>query len=501
MVKRAKTRQVSPATASTGIKELDEILGGGFVRGELHLLEGGPGTGKTTIALQFLLEGVRAGERCIYLTLAQSRRALEEIAASHGWSLDGFELHELSPSGVVETVAAQQSVLHTADVELAAVTREIGELVHRVKPRRVVLDSMGTIRLLAGSRERYHREILSLKELLTAQRCTALFIAESHVTRDAGSDSGDLQTLCASITELDQETPDYGTVRRRLRVVKTRALEHEGGVHNFNIFTGRLEIYPRLGGFQRKDHGVGVVLQSGVSGLDEVLGGGLQEGTTCVLVGPPGSGKSTLGGCFVHEAAKRRERSAIYLFDERAVTFLSRSKAVGINLEPALRAGRLVLHQLDTTSISAGEFAHRVRLEVEDHDTRVVLIDSLTGYFSAIPNDKMLMAQMHELLMFLGRSGVLTLLIVVQPGFMTVGETHSVDVSYLSDTILVLRQFEAGGHVRRCIAAMKKRGGEHSTTLRELLIQPGSVQLGEVLAQYENILSGSGTRSGTGQTK
>jgi circadian clock protein KaiC len=497
MVKRARTRQISPATASTGIKELDVILGGGFLRGELHLLEGGPGTGKTTLALQFLLEGARASERCIYLTLAQSRRGLEEIAASHGWPLDGIELHELSPAGVHETVAAQQSVLHTADVELAAVTREIVELVQRVKPRRVVLDSMGTIRLLAGSRERYHREILSLKELLTASRCTALFLAESHLTRDAGSDTGDLQTLCASITELDQETPDYGTVRRRLRVVKTRALEHEGGIHNFNIYRGRVEIYPRLAAFQRKDHGVGNMLESGVRGLDEVLGGGVEEGTACVLVGPPGSGKSTLAGCFVHEAAKRRTRSAIYLFDERAVTFLSRSKAVGVNLDPGVRAGRIVLHQLDTTSISAGEFAHRVREEVEKNDTRVVVIDSLTGYFSAIPNDAMLSAQMHELLMFLGRSGVVTLLIVVQPGFMTVGEAHAVDVSYLSDTILVLRQFEASGHVRRCIGAMKKRGGEHSTTLRELLIQPGSVQLGEVLSQYENILSGSGTLSGT----
>jgi circadian clock protein KaiC len=225
----------------------------------------------------------------------------------------------------------------------------------------------------------------------------------------------------------------------------------------------------------------------------------VEEGTACVLVGPPGSGKSTLAGCFVHAAAKRRTRSAIYLFDERAVTFLSRSKAVGVDLDPAVRARRVVLHQLDTSSISAGEFAHRVREEVEENDTRVVVIDSLTGYFSAIPNDAMLSAQMHELLMFLGRSGVLTFLIVVQPGFMTVGDVHAVDVSYLSDTILVLRQFETGGHVRRCLAAIKKRGGEHSTTLRELLIEPGSVQLGEVLERYENVLSGGGTRGGTGK--
>lgn len=500
-----KNRQTQPADpweahpASTGIPGLDEILRGGFPRDEMHLIQGTAGTGKTTLALQYLLAGARAGERGLYITLAQTKKGLEAIARSHGWSLEGMTVHEVLPGGVVDQRAGHQTVLHTAEVELGELTRELRKLVEEAKPARVAFDSIGVLGLLAGSKPRYHQEIVALREFLTGRGCTALFIGEWPAEAELeGPANSEFHSLAASVIHLDQKIPDYGEIRRCLRVIKVRGVPFQGGYHNFRIRTGGLEVYPRLGARQTGEYREFRRLQSGIAALDALLGGGLEHGTACLLIGPSGAGKSTLAAAYARAAAQAGDTAAIFLFDERSETFKVRSAGVGVDLQPHLDSGRMHIEAIPTEDITPSEFAQRVAGAVHG-GASVVVIDSLTGYLNAMGNSAMLVAQIHELLSFLSHRGVLTILVVFQEGIMSVGRAPSVDVSYLSDTILLFRQFEAGGRVRRCIAAIKKRHGEHDTTLRELFIRPGAMSIGEPLRGLHGVLGAAPTPSGPGQ--
>lgn len=479
------------AVASTGIEGLDEILHGGFLRGELHLVQGTAGTGKTTLGLQFLIAGAAAGESSVYVTLAQSKALLEAIARSHGWSLAGVTVYEMLTSGVVEDIVAHQTVLHTAEVELSELTRTLRRLVGQMKPRRLVLDSLGVIGLLAGSPPRFQREIVGLRQFLTSHGCTAVFLGDWPVDATVESAANtELHVLAASLIHLDQTAPEYGDVRRRMRVIKVRGIDFDGGYHNFRIRKGGLQVYPRLAGYDAPEYSAFRHIKSGILALDELLGGGLEQGTTCLFVGPSGAGKSTLAAVFCRAAAQAGHAASIFLFEERPETFKVRSTGVGIDVESHVQSGRIQIQELRPAGISPGEFAQQVRTAVEGRGARVVLIDSITGYFNAMNNSPMLVIQMHEVLNYLSRHGVLTMLVVSQEGFMSVGPPSTLDVSYLSDSILLLRMFEADGAIHRCIAAVKKRQGEHETTIRELFIRPGEVTVGEPLNRLRSILSG-----------
>ncbi|AUX44209.1 circadian clock protein KaiC [Sorangium cellulosum] len=487
-----QTTALGQEQAASGIEGLDSILRGGFSREEMHLIQGTSGTGKTTLALQFLLAGAAAGESGLYITLAQSKRGLEAIARSHGWSLEGVTVHDPSPDDMAEHLVSDQTVLRTADVELGELTRQLRDVIEQTQPRRVVFDSVGVIGLLAGSPSRYHREIVVLRQFLVDRGCTALFLGEWPTeTALKRPVSSEFHSLAGSVVQMEHTAPDYGEVRRRLRVIKVRGVAFRGGYHDFRIRTGGLEIYPRQEVRHGETYGDFRHIRSGIESLDQLLGGGLEQGTACLFIGPSGSGKSTLAALYATAAAQGGDAATIFLFEERPETFKARSTGVGIDLQPQLDSGRLTLVQLDSTDISPGEFAHRVRAAVDGAHARVIVIDSLTGYFNAMGNISSLSVQMHEMLNYLSGSGVLTLLVVTQEGFMSVGEVPNVDVSYLSDSILALRFFEAEGRIRRCVAAIKKRRGEHETTLRELFIGPEGVSVGEApLRQFHHILSG-----------
>lgn len=484
-----------PGFALTGVAGLDRILTGGLLRNDFHLVQGSSGTGKTTLALQFLLTGTAAGEPGLFLTLSQSKASLDIIARSHGWSLDPLTVHEIFP-GPSPDSHRKQTVFHAAEVELAELTREIQEVVTRVGPRRVIFDSIGVIGLLAGSETRYRHEILLLRQFLARCGCTSMFIDEGPLENDAAGRVGSqFHSLAGSIVHLEQNAPDYGNVRRRLRVLKVRGVNYVSGYHNFKITHGGLEVFPRLEVTRETEYTDFQFVPSGLEPLDKLLGGGLELGTTAMFVGPPGAGKSTLSAVFLMNAARMGDRGAVFLFDERPETFKSRSAGVGFSLQPWLDTGVVTVHRVDAASITTGEFSHNVRHAVEDQGVKVVLIDSLTGYYNVMTDATMLAVQLHELITFLSRNGVLSILIVAQEGLMSVGVSPSVDVSYLSDAIIVFRQFEDHGNIRRCIAAIKKRQGEHETTIRELVIARGVVAVGaEPLREPIDLMRGSKAR-------
>ncbi|WP_437963421.1 ATPase domain-containing protein [Sorangium sp. So ce260] len=487
-----RTTSLGEGQANSGIAGLDAILHGGFPREEMHLVQGASGTGKTTLALQFLLSGAEAGESVLYITLAQTRRGLEAIARSHGWSLEGVTVHDLSLDDLAEHLRADQTVLRTADVELGELTRHVREVIEKTQPRRVALDSIGVIGLLAGSSARYHREVVVLRQFLVARRCTALFLGEWPAeTELEGAPNSEFHSLASCVIHMEHTAPDYGEVRRRLRVIKVRGVPFRSGYHDFRIRTGGLEVYPRLESRHGEEYADFRRIQSGIASLDRLLGGGLEQGTACLLIGPSGAGKSTLAAVYAYAAAQGGGAVAIFLFEERSETFKARAIGVGIDLLPQLDSGRLTIEQLNPADITPGEFAHRVRTAVEDRKANVVVIDSLTGYFNTMGDVSLLSVQMHELLNFLSVRGVLTLVVVTQEGFMSVGSVPTVDVSYLSDSIIAVRLFEADGCIRRCLAAIKKRSGEHDTTIRELFIDAEGVRVGDApLRQFRSILSG-----------
>jgi circadian clock protein KaiC len=471
--------------AATGITGLDDILGGGLARGRLFLLEGTPGTGKTTVATQFLLAGAEAGERGLYITLSETDDELRAGATSHGWSLDGFDIFELVPPENLLDENQRQSLLYSSDLELGETTNRILEAVDRVRPHRVVLDSLSEIRLLAQSSLRYRRQILALKLFFARHRATVLMLDD--LTAEA--DDKTMHSIAHGVLRLEELSPEYGPERRRLKVPKYRGQRYRGGYHDFVIATGGLRVFPRLVAAEHRSDVKRDVLQSELPELNALLGGGVERGSSVLILGPGGAGKSLLALTFVVSAVKRGERAAMFVFDEELGLLLDRSANLGIDLRAMEAAGQLMIEQVDAAELSPGEFSERVRNRVEQQQVRTVVIDSLNGYQAAMPAEQSLILHMHELLQYLNRQAVSTFLTVAQHGL--VGDMKApVDVTYLADTVVLLRYFEAVGRVRRAISIVKKRTGAHEDTIREFRIGSGGIAIGEPVVNFHGVLRG-----------
>jgi len=480
--------------ALTGIEGLDDVLKGGLSRGHLFLLEGEPGAGKTTIAIQFLLEGARLGERCLYISLSETDEELRRTIDSHGWTLpELFVIHELAPPDGALAQEKQQSLLYSADLELGETTRQIFETVDRVKPERVVLDSLSEIRLLAQSSLRYRRQILAIKHYFSRVKATVLFLDD--LTAEAGDKT--VHSIAHGVVRLEQIAPAYGAERRRLRVSKYRAQQYRGGFHDFVIKHGGVHVYPRLVALEHRTQYERTKLSTGNEPFDALLGGGVEKGSSTLILGPAGTGKSLVGLSFAVAAMQRGEKVAIFLFDEDIDLLLDRTRELGMDLTKFIDDGFLFIEQVDAAQVSPGEFAHRARERVDRYGITSVIIDSINGYHAAMPEENSLILHMHELLQYLNRSGASTFMTVAQHGI--VGSMDApVDVSYLADTVILLRYFEALGEVRRAVSIVKKRAGRHETTIREFKIGPGGIKLGEPLTQFTGVLVGVPTF--TGQT-
>jgi circadian clock protein KaiC len=471
--------------ASTGVPGLDDLLRGGLAVNHLYLIEGEPGAGKTTLAMQFLLEGRRAGERVLYVTLSETTTELHAVANSHGWSLDGVPTHQLAPVG--NASAEEYTLYHPAEVELGDLTKTVLAEVDAHQPTRVVFDSLSELRLLARDRLRYRRQILGLKEFFSQRQCTVLLL-DDH---SSGEEDLQLRSLAHGVVLLEQQPFDYGRSRRRLRIVKMRGSAVTEGFHDFLIRRGGLAVFPQLdpGNFER-GAAASAPVASGVTELDDLLGGGLTWGTTTLLIGPAGVGKSTVGAQYLCGAANLDARGAVFLFDERRSTFLARCDALGMRASERVASGHLLIEQVEPGSTSPGEFAHRIRYLVEEKGTRLVGIDTLNGYLNAIPTSDAPIVRMHELLSFLDERGIATLVVLAQYGIVGTSMQSPVDLSYLADSILLFRFFEAAGEVRKAISVVKKRTGQHENSIRELKLGPGRIQVGEPLTAFHGILTG-----------
>ena len=477
---------------AVGIPGLDDILGGGLTPDRVYLVEGNPGSGKTTLALQYLIEGRRLGEPGLYVTLSETKAELAAVAKSHGWSLDGITLLELvAPEAELEP-DNQYSMFQPSEVELGETTRALLAEVERTKPRRAVIDSLSEMRLLAQSPLRYRRQILALKQFFIGRECTVLLLDD----KTSETEDLQLQSIAHGVVSLEQLSPKYGAERRRLRITKLRGQTYRGGYHDFVIAPGGLDVFPRL---VAAEHHLGQergLLKSGNAELDLLMGGGIQYGTSAVLLGPAGSGKSTLALQYARAAAARGERAAIFTFDERLETILERTAGLGMDIAKDVESGRISIQPVDPAELSPGEFTHRVRTAVERADgtrgARVIVIDSLNGYLYAMPEERFLIAQLHELLTYLAHKGVVTFLLVAQHGL--VGTTQTpIDTTYLADAVVLFRYFEAMGEVRQAISVIKKRSGRHERTIRELRLDSGGVTVGEPLTDFQGVLAGTPT--------
>ncbi len=471
--------------AETGILGLDDILGGGFERARTFLLEGSPGTGKTTIALQFLLAGARAGERCLYITLSETEDELRATATSHDWDLTGVELYELVPPENLLDEDQQQSLLYSSDLELGETTKRIFEAFERVKPDRVVVDSLSEIRLLAQSSLRYRRQILALKHYFARSRATVLMLDD--LTTDVNDKT--VHSVAHGVVRLQEIAPEYGAERRRLRVIKYRGRAFRGGYHDATIKPGGVHVYPRLVSAEHKTRFARDVVTTDVAELNDLLGGGIERGSSVLVLGPAGTGKSSIVLTFVQTAIARGESAAMFVFDEEIGLLIQRARGLGIDLQAMIDTGKLLLQQVDAAELSPGEFSARVRACVEEYGAKTVVVDSLNGYQAAMPGEQALILHLHEILQYLNRQGATTFLTVAQHGL--VGDMKTpVDVTYLADTVILLRYFEALGRVRRAISIVKKRTGPHENTIREYRIGDRGITLGEPLTKFQGVLRG-----------
>jgi len=471
--------------AATGIAGLDNILCGGLTPFRLYLVEGVPGSGKTTLAMQYLLEGARNGESVLYVTLSETEEELRAMARSHEWSLDGVTIRELVPPEESLQPAEQYTMFHPAEVELSETTRTILTDVERLKPTRLVFDSLSELRLLAGDPLRYRRQLLALKQFFRGRRCTVLLLD------DLTSSGRDLQvqSIAHGVFVLEQLLPEYGADRRRLRVLKHRGRRFRGGYHDYLIGTGGLNVFPRLVAAEHRTNLDEQKFSSGISQMDDLLGGGLERGTSTLIVGAAGTGKSSLAAQFVTAAAGRGQHSAMFIFDESKNTLLSRMSGLGVNLRQHVDNGTVAIRQVDPAELTPGEFAWTIRREVEENQAKIVVIDSLNGYLNAMPGERFLTIHLHELLMFLGEKGVATILIGAHQGMM--GPMVSpVDASYLADAVILLRYFEAQGEVRQAISVIKKRGGQHERTIRDFALEPSGIKVGLPIKGYRGVLTG-----------
>lgn len=489
------TRDTSESLATTGIAGLDEVLGGGFSPNRLYLIEGVPGSGKTTLALQFLLEGARRGEPVLYITLSETNEELNDVAASHDWSLDGVTVEELVPSEASLLPDEQYTMFHPSEVELGEATKTILAVVDQIKPSRVVFDSLSELRLLAGNALRYRRQILALKQFFAGRRCTVLLLD------DMTSSDHDLQvqSIAHGVVLLEQLNPEYGSERRRLRVVKFRGRKFRGGYHDYVILRGGLDVFPRLVASEHKSPPIRERIASGIAQLDALLGGGVERGSSTLFVGGAGTGKSSVVTQFVGAAAERGQKSAMFIFDENVETLLTRSDALGVNLRKHVDSELVLIKQVDPAELSPGELTHTIRLAVERLGVAVVVIDSLNGYLNAMPEERFLIIQLHELLTYLGQAGVATLLVGAHQGLIGAQMITPVDASYLADSVVLMRYYEVHGEVRQAISVIKKRGGAHERTIRDFRMQAGGIVVGEPLRSFRGVLTGVPILDDSGQ--
>jgi circadian clock protein KaiC len=451
----------------------------------MYVVEGDPGAGKTTLALQFLLEGVRSGETVLYVTLSETSEELREVAASHNWSLAGVELLELGTLSDTSQLDADYTVYHPADVELAATATRIRDEVVRINPSRMVLDSVSELKILSETKARYRREILGIKQFFVGKRCTVMVLDDRTNRNDQ-----QLQSIAHGVIAMDRERREYGDTRRQIHIVKMRGVRFRDGLHDFLIRTGGIHVFPRLSAPERVRDFPGEDVHSGVREIDSLLGGGLDRGSSTLILGPAGCGKTTLSSQFLISALQRGEAAECLLFEESVHTFLDRASGLGMDFAPFLESGQFRLRPLNPAELSPGYFAHEVKMAVETRNVRVLIIDSLNGYLNAMPSEHFLMIQMHELLMYLGAQGVVTILIIAQHGMIGSAMQSPVDVSFLADTVILLRYFEAMGEVRQAISVVKKRRSAHERTIREMRLGSGGVIVGEPLKLFEGVLSG-----------
>ncbi len=472
--------------ASTGSEGLDAVMRGGFPRNRIYLVQGDPGVGKTTLGMKFLLAGIAAGERCMYVALSETRSEIEAVVHSHEWSLDGVDVLELSALEQSASLINDTSLFEASDADLHETTRLILSHVEASKPDRIVFDSLSELRLLAQSPLRYRRQILALKQFFADRKTTVLLLD------DRTSDPSDkqLQSLAHGVVSLEMESPLYGEDRRRLRIAKLRGVRFGGGYHDFIIETGGVRVFPRIVAAHHHTEFPATTISSGSAELDALLGGGLDYGTSTLLIGSAGSGKSTVAAQYASAAAKRGEKAAFFIFDERVQTLLTRSRETGLELDQHLQEGRITIQQVDPAEMSPGEFAHCVRDAVEKNGARVVIIDSLNGYQHSIGDDRVLMIQLHELFSFLANNGVATIIVAAQHGLVGINMQSPIDVSYLADTVVLLRYFEAGGRIRKAISVVKKRSGRHENAIRELVLDEHGFRVGNPLEEFTGVLTG-----------
>jgi circadian clock protein KaiC len=479
-----------------GVSGLDEILKGGLPENRLYLLQGEPGTGKTTISLQFLLEGVRKGESTLYITFSETKDEIHAVARSHGWDISKINLLELSAIEGQLRPEAVNTVFHPAQVEMNQTTQILFNEVERTKPTRVVFDSVSEMRMLAETPLRYRRQMLSLKQFFSGKECTVLLLDDLT----ASPTDLQVQSIVHGVLNLQKLHPSFGDERRRLNIVKLRGVNFVGGHHDYAIEVGGVKVFPRIIATDRNEDFERGQISSGIAGLDTLLGGGLDRGSSNLFMGPAGTGKSTLSIQYAYESAKRGEHACIFAFEESIHTLLARTNALGMDIQKYIDKGLLAVQKIDPAQLSPGEFADLIRTAVKEKKTRVVVIDSLNGYIHAMPEETYLTLQLHELLAYLGGQGVVSILVLAQQGLMG-NMTTPIDLTYLADTVLVTRYYEAEAIIRKAVSVIKKRGGAHETTIRDLKLSSKGVEVGHPLVEYRGILTGTPMFTAEGDKK
>jgi circadian clock protein KaiC len=487
--KNAQLEVSADPRVSTGCNGLDSILNGGLPRGRLYLIEGDPGAGKTTLALQFTREGVRNGERALYITLSESRADLAHAAQSHGLTLQGLEIVELLPSEGDLMPEQQYTVFHPAEVELSDRMQRIVKEIQRVRPDRLVIDALSELRMLAKDPLRYRRQILSLKDFMASQECTVILLD------DRSSRDPDLQlhSIVHGVISMDKVPREYGKTRRQVEIVKLRGTAYREGFHDYAIVTGGVVVFPRLVAADSRSEQPPEPVSSGIPELDSLTGGGLDRGTSTLLIGPAGCGKTSLAVQWAVTAAKRGECCTIFSFEEAPNTMMTRAAGLGIDLRPHLASGKITIKRVDPAELSPGELVDTLQKHVEQENVRMVVLDSLNGYLQSMPGEQFLAVHLHELLAYLGNRGVLTLMVLAQAGTIGWPLQSAVDVSYLADNILLLRYFENQGEVRQAISTIKRRSGSHEHSIRELKLGPDRIRIGSPLRDFHGVLTGTPT--------